>query len=165
MFAHWPGRSSCWYEDLRRIAAYGSVLGKFLDDDRLFRRDQCGRRSAVHYQADEYRSPYLKQDVAAGRRDPISRWVRYFSRRAKSDAARNARRLGKNVRRRAGHFRAQCSGPSGTGKRTSMHRIEDSLASRYCLRRRMEVALQEVAYRFRKPSIIGAARIAQNAAC
>ena len=29
VFAHWPGRSCCWYDDLRRIAAYGSVLGKF----------------------------------------------------------------------------------------------------------------------------------------
>ena len=29
VFAHWPGRASCWYDDLRRIAAYGSVLGKF----------------------------------------------------------------------------------------------------------------------------------------
>ena len=35
MFAHWPSRSSCWYEDLRRIAAYGAVLGKFFDDDRV----------------------------------------------------------------------------------------------------------------------------------
>ncbi len=44
----------------------------------------AGQRS--HYQADQYRSPYLRQDAAAGRRDPISRWVRYFSRRATLEA-------------------------------------------------------------------------------
>ena len=42
-----------------------------------------------HYQPDEYRSPYLQQDVAAGRRDPISRWVRYFRRRATPRHARS----------------------------------------------------------------------------
>ena len=29
VLAHWPGRTSPWYDDLRRIAAYGSVLGTF----------------------------------------------------------------------------------------------------------------------------------------
>ena len=39
------------------------------------------------YTADLYRSPYLQQAVAAGQRDPISRWVRYFCRRAIAEAA------------------------------------------------------------------------------
>jgi alpha-mannosidase len=84
-FAHWPGRSSCWYEDLRRIAAYSSALGSFCTLSDYFEDTSAGGESK-HYQPDQYRSPYLKQDVAAGRRDPISRWVRYFCRRAKSDA-------------------------------------------------------------------------------
>ena len=37
--------------------------------------------------ADEYRSPYLQQEVAAGQADPISRWVRYYQRRAAAEAA------------------------------------------------------------------------------
>jgi alpha-mannosidase len=80
VLAHWPGRTSTWYGDLQRIAAYGSVLGKFstitacLDDNSL-----AGGRN--RYQPDEYRAPYLKQDAGAGPRDPISRWVRYFRRR------------------------------------------------------------------------------------
>ena len=40
MFAHWPGKSSRWYDDLRRIAAYGSVLGTFSHDHRLLRADR-----------------------------------------------------------------------------------------------------------------------------
>ena len=39
--------------------------------------------------ADEYRSPYLRQAVAAGQADPISRWVRYYQRRAAAEAAQS----------------------------------------------------------------------------
>ena len=46
-----------------------------------------------HYKADQYRSPYLNQDVTAGRSDPISRWVRYFRRRADLQAVRTLQML------------------------------------------------------------------------
>jgi len=86
MLAHWPGGACCWHEDLRRIAAYGAVLGRFLTVTAYFDETQlAGTRTA--YRADQYRSPYLRQDAAAGRRDPISRWVRYYDRRARLDAA------------------------------------------------------------------------------
>jgi alpha-mannosidase len=81
MFAHWPGRSSRWYEDVRRIAAYGSVFGTFTTIGDYFENTSLAGHQS-HYQPDEYRSPYLRQDITAGRRDPISRWVRYFRRRA-----------------------------------------------------------------------------------
>jgi alpha-mannosidase len=81
VFAHWPGRSSRWYEDVRRIAAYGSVFGTFSTIGDYFEQTTLAGHQS-HYQPDEYRSPYLRQDVTAGRRDPISRWVRYFRRRA-----------------------------------------------------------------------------------
>jgi len=85
-FAHWPGKSSPWYEDVRRITAYGSVFGVFNTiDDYFTQTAMAGQRS--HHQADQYHSPYLRQDATAGRRDPISRWVRYFGRRAKLEAA------------------------------------------------------------------------------
>jgi alpha-mannosidase len=81
MFAHWPGKASRWYEDLRRIGAYGTVLGTFLTIDDYFEQTAlAGQRN--HYQPDQYRSPYLAQDVAAERPDPISRWRRYYKRRA-----------------------------------------------------------------------------------
>ncbi len=44
--------------------------------------DTSAAGQCCSYKPDDYRSPYLRQDVAAGRRDPISRWVRYFHRRA-----------------------------------------------------------------------------------
>jgi alpha-mannosidase len=92
LFAHWPGRYCTWYDDLRRIAAYGSVLGKFLSVADYFEQTTlAGLRN--RYQADLYRSPYLRQDVSAGRPDPISRWVRYFGRRATLEAGRTLQTL------------------------------------------------------------------------
>ena len=86
MFAHWPGKSSPWYDDLRRIAAYGSLFGTFSTITDYFEQTSLAGQQ-THYQPDQYRSPYLSQDVAAGRRDPISRWVRYFRRRAVLESA------------------------------------------------------------------------------
>ncbi|MCX7402974.1 MAG: hypothetical protein NTY87_07705 [Planctomycetia bacterium] len=37
-FAHYPGTASRWFEDLRRIGAWSTVLGTFVTPDELFRR-------------------------------------------------------------------------------------------------------------------------------
>jgi alpha-mannosidase len=80
LFAHWPGRACCWYEDLRRVAAYGSVLGTFVTIEDFF-EETASVAQSIRHTPDSYRSPYLAQDVAAGQRNPISRWVRYYHRR------------------------------------------------------------------------------------
>ena len=85
VLAHWPGQSSTWYRDLKRIAAYSPVLGRFATITGYF--EQTGMAGQQkQYQADEYRAPYLKQAVVGGQADPISRWVRYFARRASVEA-------------------------------------------------------------------------------
>jgi alpha-mannosidase len=85
VMAHWPGHTSPWYDDMRRIAGYGSVLGQFATIDDYFQQTAyAGQRT--HNKSDQYRSPYLKQDVAAGRRDPISRWIRYYARRTRIES-------------------------------------------------------------------------------
>ncbi len=92
VFAHWPGAASRWYDDLRRIAAYGTVLGKFITiGEYLEDTGLAGQRN--HYKPDQYHSPYLKQDVASGRHDPISCWVRYFHRHARLDACKTLQTL------------------------------------------------------------------------
>ncbi len=81
VFAHWPGRVCPWYGDLARISSYSRVLGTFCTLDDYFQQAaQSGQK--VKYNTDQYRSPYLAQDVAANRADPISLWVRYYRRRA-----------------------------------------------------------------------------------
>ena len=72
VFAHWPGATSPWYEDIHRARRYTTVLGSF-----LLLRDYFARTGTSGHQiatkADEYHSPYLRQAVDAGQADPISR--------------------------------------------------------------------------------------------
>jgi alpha-mannosidase len=168
MFAHWPGKSTCWYEDLRRIAAYGSVLGSFSTMTSLF-EEASAVGEAKHYRPDEYRSPYLKQDATAGRPDPISRWVRYFSRRAKSDAAATLNALTKLCGRGLpGGLGTSVPSASSAylvtptpdadianSAREFDRRIEASLAADPDLERELQVALEQSLANFAQ-SLIGA---------
>jgi len=86
VLAHWPGQTSPGYEDLRRIAAYTSVVGKFATITEYFQQTSYSGQRARH-EPDQYHSPYLQQAVAAGQGDPLSRWVRYHRRRAAIEAA------------------------------------------------------------------------------
>ncbi|MGA2259552.1 MAG: hypothetical protein ABSG53_33165, partial [Thermoguttaceae bacterium] len=86
IFAHWPGQASPWYEDVRRARRYTTVLGSFRTMSDYFERTGMSGHQTTP-KADEYRSPYLKQAVAAGQADPISRWVRYYQRRVAAEAA------------------------------------------------------------------------------
>jgi alpha-mannosidase len=86
VFAHWPGRASCWYEDVRRTRRYTSVLGTFRTLPEYFERTgMSGHQTS--FRPDNYRSPYLAQAVAAGEPDPISRWQRHYARYASDEAA------------------------------------------------------------------------------
>jgi len=82
--AHWPGRASVWYDDLRRAARYGAALGKFVTVQEYFRETYMPGH-LERFEADQYQSPYLKQSVLLRQQDPISRVVRYWQQRAKLD--------------------------------------------------------------------------------
>ena len=75
--AHWAGRSSPWYDDLRCGTRYGLALGRFATLERYF-ADTGYTGQLDHFSADRYRSPYLKQAVAAGEDNPVSRWSNYW---------------------------------------------------------------------------------------
>lgn len=83
--AHWPGDSSSWYAELRRIHRYAPLFGKFVTADEYFSQTDTAGRFAK-FSADEYRSPYLLQATRSGASDPLSRHVE----RAKDAAARMA---------------------------------------------------------------------------
>ncbi|HEV3020852.1 MAG TPA: glycoside hydrolase family 38 C-terminal domain-containing protein, partial [Pirellulales bacterium] len=73
-FAHWPRSASPWYALLRRIAQLTPALGKFtLLDDYFSHTDMPGRLSK--FEPDQYRTPYLKQALADGQNNPISKFV------------------------------------------------------------------------------------------
>ncbi|MEQ8788547.1 MAG: hypothetical protein RIC55_19715 [Pirellulaceae bacterium] len=91
-FAHWPGQTSSWFEDLRRTANYSPALGKFISLEEYF-RDTDVPAHTDRFEADQYRSPYLKQSVIRRIDDPISTSVRYWRRRAGVDSAQSLQTL------------------------------------------------------------------------
>jgi alpha-mannosidase len=75
--AHWPGQASEWLDDLRRIASYSPALGKFVTIDAYF-RDTAQPGQLDRFEADRYRSPYLKQAVIRKQEDPVSTPQRFW---------------------------------------------------------------------------------------
>ena len=92
VFAHWPGQTSAWFEDLRHLGRYGPALGKFCDLAGYFESHLYAGQTARHA-ADKYRSPYLKQEVAANTPDPISRWARLHRQQVLHDDAHALRTM------------------------------------------------------------------------
>ncbi len=78
-FAHWPSQTSIFYNDLRRMAAYAPVLGRFVTLEKFFSSNESSGMYS-RFTADQYHSPYLKQSVEQNRPDPLSRWVRHLRR-------------------------------------------------------------------------------------
>ncbi len=90
--AHWPGQASPWIDDLRRIARYCSALGKWVTVDEYFQNtDQPGQLD--RFEADRYRSPYLKQAIIRRHDDPISTPVRYWQEQVAATASQSMETL------------------------------------------------------------------------
>ncbi|MEX2025883.1 MAG: hypothetical protein WEH44_01260, partial [Pirellulaceae bacterium] len=91
--AHWPGQASEWLGDLRRIASYSKALGKFVTIEKYFgETDLPGHLD--RFEADRYRSPYLKQAVIRKQDDPLSTTVRYWQSQYRQRAEQTMRTLG-----------------------------------------------------------------------
>lgn len=84
--AHWPGHASRWYEDLQRCAHYGAALGRFVTVNDYFRQTFPPSHTD-RFEADQYRTPYLKQNVIRRRPDPLSRLAIYHQQRQQVAAA------------------------------------------------------------------------------
>ncbi|MEZ6112676.1 MAG: hypothetical protein R3C99_16940 [Pirellulaceae bacterium] len=84
--AHWPGHSCVWLDDLRRVARYGNALGKFVTVDEYF-RDTVYPGQNDRFEAHQYKSPYLKQEVIRKQPNPLSSWIRYWQLNARLQAA------------------------------------------------------------------------------
>jgi alpha-mannosidase len=85
-FAHWPGQACSWYDDLRRIARRGPVLGRFVSLARYF-ADTSHSGLRDRFQADLYRSPYLKQAVQRSEENPLSTIRDAYTQAARAHAA------------------------------------------------------------------------------
>ncbi|HUY36826.1 MAG TPA: hypothetical protein VMV69_29170 [Pirellulales bacterium] len=75
VFAHWPGQTSPFFDDLRRMAAYAPALGKFVTlADYFGHTERPGE--LTRFLADQYRAPYLRQAIIRQAVDPLSRLAR-----------------------------------------------------------------------------------------
>jgi alpha-mannosidase len=70
-FARWPGQSSPWFDDLRRVERYAPVFGKFMTLSDYFSRTEAPGQLSK-FSSDQYRSPYLKQAIIRRQGDPLS---------------------------------------------------------------------------------------------
>lgn len=86
VFAHWPGRASPFYGDLRRAAKYAAVLGKFATVEEYF-KDTEAAGTQSKFPPDDYRSSYLQHVVAAGATDPILTTAKDWQQNAKQQSA------------------------------------------------------------------------------
>ena len=75
--AHWPGQTSPWYEDLRRVSKYTAALGRFVTVEEYFEKtDLPGLND--RFEADQYASPYLKQAIIRQQVDVLSRAATFW---------------------------------------------------------------------------------------
>jgi alpha-mannosidase len=85
VFAHWPSQAHDFYGDVRRMAAYGAVLGKFVTLADYF-SNTTSPGELIKFKADGYRAPYLRQAVAGGESQPISCLARQHVSQARRSA-------------------------------------------------------------------------------
>ena len=87
LLAHWPGKTCVGFEDLKRVSRFVPLLGSFETLDQLF-EDAYDPGYGQSFSADEYRSPYLTEALAASAVNPISRYTSYWQRHCKLEAVR-----------------------------------------------------------------------------
>ena len=86
VFAHWPGQTSPFYDDLRRSAAYAPVLGKFISLVDYFEHT-TRPGELTKFKSDQYRAPYLRQAIIREEVDALSHVARHHRRRALAESA------------------------------------------------------------------------------
>lgn len=117
-FVHWPGLTSYWHDDLRRISRYTPALGKFARVDEYFVETALPPIYSK-FKADEYRSPYLTQAVIRRQSDPISRCARLHLAAAHRAAVASLRLLtrlvGGPAARAGAHTQPHCAQANSAG--------------------------------------------------
>jgi alpha-mannosidase len=83
---HWPLPVAPWYIDLRRMATYSPVLGRWTTLNDYFHLTDRPYET-FRPEPDAYVTPYLSQSAARKARDPISRMARHHRLRARFAAA------------------------------------------------------------------------------
>ena len=86
VFAHWPGATSDYYDDLRRMAIYVPLLGKFVTLADYF--DHTERPGQISkFTADRYRTTFLRQAIVRNTPNPVTWAADAHHRRAQAATA------------------------------------------------------------------------------
>jgi alpha-mannosidase len=93
---HWPSPVAAWYDDLRRVATYSPVLGRWTTLNDFFHLTDRPYET-FRPEPDAYATPYLAQAVAKGDSEPISRLARHHRLRARLEAARTIQALAQAI--------------------------------------------------------------------
>jgi alpha-mannosidase len=93
---HWPGPVAAWYTDLRRVATYSPVLGRWSTLNDFFHLTDRPYET-FRPEPDDYITPYLAQAVAMGVSTPVSRLARHHRLRVRLEAARTIQALARAV--------------------------------------------------------------------
>jgi len=121
VFAHWPGNVSDAYRDLRRMALWGSPLGKFITlADYFSQTDRPGE--LTKFPADRYRSPYLRQAIIREHQDPVSSIAKLHQQKAETQAADTLGALATLVTGRSGEGEPAQRLASAVGARAAAER-------------------------------------------
>lgn len=83
---HWPGQVATWFQDFRRVQAYSPVFLRWSTLNDFFHLTDRPWET-LRPELDDFSTPYLAQNAALGRTDPISRRAAHARLRAKLDAA------------------------------------------------------------------------------
>ena len=84
---HWPSPVASWYADLRRVATYSPVLGRWTTLNDFFHLTDRPYET-FRPEPDGYATPYLAQAVAQRASEPVSRLARHHRFRRRLEAAR-----------------------------------------------------------------------------
>jgi alpha-mannosidase len=98
---HWPSPVASWYEDLRRVATYSPVLGRWTTLNDFFHLTDRPYET-FRPDPDAYATPYLVQAVAKRASEPVSRLARHHRLRARLETARTIQGLARALGSAAG---------------------------------------------------------------
>lgn len=89
---HWPGGGADWYKDLRRAAAYGAVIARWVTLNDYFHLTDRPYE-IFSPEADDYVTPYLAQAIALKDLQPITRLASHAKVRARFDSLSTMRAI------------------------------------------------------------------------
>ena len=94
--AHWPRPLASWYLDLRRVATYSPVLGRWTTLNDFFHQSDRPYET-FRPESDQYVTPYLQQAVAKRELEPVTRLSGHHRLRARLEAARMFQALARAI--------------------------------------------------------------------